>query len=99
MHGSHFPFIGFFTQQIEKADILISPISTTSHMSRARTRQELDDLEERLSECETRLLQMNNSYETMQRHNLELTELRHVLDGTDGFLAEASERTRSGFTS
>jgi len=83
--------------QIEKADIIISPISTTGYMSRARTRQELDNLEERLSEHENRLLQMNNSYETMQRHNLELTELKHVLDGTDGFLKEASGRMRGGF--
>lgn len=59
-------------------------------MPRARTRQELDNLEERLSEHENRLLQMNLSYETMQRHYLELTELKHVLSGTAGFF-EASD--------
>ncbi|KAF9364518.1 H(+)-transporting V0 sector ATPase subunit a [Mortierella sp. NVP85] len=73
----------FFTLQIQKADIIISPISTTGYMSRARTRQELDNLEERLSEHENRLLQMNNSYETMQRHNLELTELKHAASRHD----------------
>lgn len=57
-------------------------------MTRARSRQELDDLEERLSEHENRLLQMNNSHETMQRRFLELTELKHVLSEVNRFLRE-----------
>lgn len=57
-------------------------------MTRARSRQELDDLEERLSEHENRLLQMNNSHETMQRRFLELTELKYVLSETAGFFQE-----------
>ncbi|KAI8350578.1 V-type ATPase, V0 complex, 116kDa subunit family [Mortierella sp. GBAus27b] len=68
----------FFTLQIEKAEIAIHP-TPASHSSRARSRQELDNLEELLSEHENRLLQMNNSYENMQRRYLELIEQKHVL--------------------
>ncbi|KAI7831822.1 V-type ATPase, V0 complex, 116kDa subunit family [Gamsiella multidivaricata] len=80
----------FFTTQIEKAEIPIRPSIPSSYMTRARSRQELDDLEERLSEHENRLLQMNNSHETMQRRFLELTELKHVLRETAEFFEEAA---------
>ncbi|KAG0195084.1 hypothetical protein BGX31_006791, partial [Mortierella sp. GBA43] len=78
------PFAGFFTLQIEKAEIAIHP-TPASHSSRARSRQELDNLEELLSEHENRLLQMNNSYENMQRRYLELIEQKHVLVETKEF--------------
>ncbi|KAG0055134.1 H(+)-transporting V0 sector ATPase subunit a [Gryganskiella cystojenkinii] len=80
----------FFTQQIEKAEIPVRSSYSTAHLSRARSRQELDDLEQRLSAHENRLLQMNNSHETMQRRYLELTELKHVLRETSDFLQEAA---------
>ncbi|KAG0277784.1 H(+)-transporting V0 sector ATPase subunit a [Linnemannia gamsii] len=80
----------FFTMQIEKVGIHVRPSMPSSHLSRARSRQELDDLEERISEHENRLLQMNNSHETMQRRYLELTELKHVLRETSDFFHEAT---------
>ncbi|KAF9934752.1 H(+)-transporting V0 sector ATPase subunit a [Mortierella antarctica] len=81
----------FFTSQIEKAEIPVRSVISSSYTSpRARSRQELDDLEERLSEHETRLLQMNNSHESMQRRYLELTELKHVLRETRDFFQEAA---------
>ncbi|KAF9106752.1 H(+)-transporting V0 sector ATPase subunit a [Mortierella sp. GBA35] len=80
----------FFTMQIEKAEIPVRTTLSNSYSSRARSRQELDDLEERLSEHENRLLQMNNSHETMQRRFLELTELKHVLRETSDFFQEAA---------
>ncbi|KAG0280376.1 H(+)-transporting V0 sector ATPase subunit a [Linnemannia gamsii] len=80
----------FFTSQIEKAEIPVRTTLSNSYSSRARSRQELDDLEERLSEHENRLLQMNNSHETMQRRYLELTELKHVLRETSDFFREAA---------
>ncbi|KAG0274443.1 H(+)-transporting V0 sector ATPase subunit a [Linnemannia exigua] len=79
----------FFTLQIEKVGIHVRPSIPSTHLSRARSRQELDDLEERISEHENRLLQMNNSHETMQRRYLELTELKHVLRETSDFFQEA----------
>ncbi|KAF9347065.1 H(+)-transporting V0 sector ATPase subunit a [Mortierella sp. AD094] len=80
----------FFTSQIEKAEIPVRGSMPSSYLTRARSRQELDDLEERLSEHENRLLQMNNSHETMQRRFLELTELKHVLRETADFFEEAA---------
>ncbi|KAG0201473.1 H(+)-transporting V0 sector ATPase subunit a [Mortierella sp. NVP41] len=80
----------FFTTQIEKVGVHVRPSMHSSHLSRARSRQELDDLEERLSEHENRLLQMNNSHETMQRRYLELTELKHVLCEASDFFQEAA---------
>ncbi|KAI9237374.1 MAG: V-type ATPase, V0 complex, 116kDa subunit family [Podila humilis] len=80
----------FFTGQIEKAEIRVRTAHPSAYQSRARSRQELDDLEDRLSEHENRLLQMNNSHETMQRRYLELTELKHVLRETSDFFQEAA---------
>ncbi|KAF9917355.1 H(+)-transporting V0 sector ATPase subunit a [Lobosporangium transversale] len=80
----------FFTSQIEKAEIPIRHSHSTPYLTRARSRQELDDLEERLSEHENRLLQMNNSYETMQRRFLELTEQKHVLRETHDIFEDAA---------
>ncbi|KAF9273691.1 H(+)-transporting V0 sector ATPase subunit a, partial [Mortierella antarctica] len=80
----------FFTGQIEKAEIHVRTTHHSAYQSRARSRQELDDLEDRLSEHENRLLQMNNSHETMQRRYLELTELKHVLRETSDFFQEAA---------
>ncbi|KAF8973431.1 H(+)-transporting V0 sector ATPase subunit a [Entomortierella lignicola] len=80
----------FFTSQIEKAEIPVRSSLSSSYLTRARSLQELDDLEERLSEHENRLLQMNNSHETMQRRYLELTELKHVLRETRYFFEEAA---------
>ncbi|KAF9425142.1 H(+)-transporting V0 sector ATPase subunit a [Podila epigama] len=80
----------FFTSQIEKAEIPVRPTHPSVYQSRARSRQELDDLEERLMEHENRLLQMNNSHETMQRRYLELVELKHVLRETSDFFQEAA---------
>ncbi|KAF9315271.1 H(+)-transporting V0 sector ATPase subunit a, partial [Podila horticola] len=80
----------FFTGQIEKADIHVRTAHPSAYQSLTRSRQELDDLEDRLSEHENRLLQMNNSHETMQRRYLELTELKHVLRETSDFFQEAA---------
>lgn len=74
--------------QIEKVGVLVLPSMPSSHLSHARSRQELDDLQERISKHENRLLQMNNSHETMLRRYLELTELKHVLRETSDFFQE-----------
>ncbi|KAF9182430.1 H(+)-transporting V0 sector ATPase subunit a [Haplosporangium sp. Z 767] len=80
----------FFTSQIEKAEIPVRSTLSSAYISRARSRQELDELEERLSEHENRVLQMNNSHETMLRRSLELNELKYVLRETNEFFQEAA---------
>ncbi|KAG2219779.1 hypothetical protein INT45_008870 [Circinella minor] len=82
----------FFNTQIEKVDVHIRPLTATAYGSRARSAQEIDDLEEKLKEHEGRIIQMNGSYETLQRRYLQLTELRHVLRETGGFFEQAESR-------
>ncbi|KAG0246836.1 V-type ATPase, V0 complex, 116kDa subunit family [Mortierella sp. GBAus27b] len=78
-----------FTSQIGKADIPIRS-SHSSHRARTPSRQELDEIERRLSEHETRLVQLNKSYEALQRRYWELIELKHVLREAAAFFEEAA---------
>ncbi|KAF9926977.1 H(+)-transporting V0 sector ATPase subunit a, partial [Modicella reniformis] len=82
----------FFTSQVEKAEIPIRSIPFSSYRSRAPARQELHDLESRLSEHESRLVQMNKSYETLQRRYWELIEFKHVLREATVFFEVAVSR-------
>ena len=68
-------------------------MTATAYGSRARSAQEIDDLEEKLKEHEGRIIQMNGSYETLQRRYLQLTELRHVLRETGGFFEQVKTTT------
>ncbi|KAI7817110.1 V-type ATPase, V0 complex, 116kDa subunit family [Gamsiella multidivaricata] len=80
----------FFTSQIEKAKISVHPALSSSYINRAPSRQELDEIEARLAVHENRLLQMNSSYETLQRRHCELVELKHVLKEATAFFEEAA---------
>ncbi|KAF9433552.1 H(+)-transporting V0 sector ATPase subunit a [Entomortierella beljakovae] len=68
----------FFTSQIEKADIHIRTSFPASFLAHAPSRQELFEIEARLREHESRLVQMNSSYETIQRQYLEFVEMKHA---------------------
>jgi V-type H+-transporting ATPase subunit a len=81
--------LGLFTSQIGKADIPIRS-SHSSHRARTPSRQELDEIERRLSEHETRLVQLNKSYEALQRRYWELIELKHVLREAAVFFEEVT---------
>lgn len=82
----------FFKAQTEKAGIPTRDLTTSGSLSRARSAQEIDDLEEKLRYHEGRITEMNNSYETLQRRYLQLTELRHVLRDTGVFFQQAESR-------
>ncbi|TPX33003.1 hypothetical protein SmJEL517_g03985 [Synchytrium microbalum] len=83
----------FLQTQIEKATLPIRPFTGSMYYARSRTQQEIDELDERLVEHEARVLQMNNSLETLNKRYLELTELRHVLRETAIFFEEAESHT------
>lgn len=85
-------WIGFFQAQLQKSDIYVRPLTPAAYRSRARSAQEVDDLEETLKEYESRITQMNSSYESLQRRYLQLTELRHVLRESSGFFAHVKKR-------
>ncbi|EPB85344.1 V-type H+-transporting ATPase subunit I [Mucor circinelloides 1006PhL] len=82
----------FFQTQLAKSDIQVRPLTPAAYRSRARSAQEVDDLEENLKEYEGRISQMNSSYESLQRRYLQLTELRHVLRESAGFFEQAESR-------
>lgn len=84
-------WIGFFQAQLQKSDIYVRPLTPAAYRSRARSAQEVDDLEETLKEYESRITQMNSSYESLQRRYLQLTELRHVLRESSGFFAHVKK--------
>lgn len=77
--------IGFFLTHIEKSGIPIRPLAGDA---RARNFQEIDDLEEKITEHERKITQMNSAYENLQKRSLELTEGRHVLRETAVFFEE-----------
>ena len=79
---------GFFTVQIEKLEIPIRPLTGDASTVRARNVQEIDELEEQINVYERRITQLNNSYESMQKRYLRLTEQRHVLKETDVFFEQ-----------
>lgn len=80
--------VGFLQSQLVKTDIQIRPLTPAAYRSRARSAQEVDDLEENLKEYEGRVSQMNSSHESLQRRYLQLTELRHVLRESSSFFDE-----------
>nr|CAG8538695.1 15393_t:CDS:10 [Entrophospora candida] len=82
----------YFNAQIAKTDIPIRPLTGDIYEARARNAQELDELEETVNQHEQRIIQMNSSYETLQKRYLELTEARHVLQETAVFFEEAENR-------
>jgi V-type H+-transporting ATPase subunit a len=57
-----------------------------------RSQQEIDQLDATLNELEGRLVQMNNSQESLNKRFLELTETRHVLRETAAFFQIAESR-------
>ncbi|KAI8047517.1 V-type ATPase, V0 complex, 116kDa subunit family [Gilbertella persicaria] len=80
----------FLQTQLQKNDIQARPLTPAAYRSRARSAQEVDELEENLKEYEGRISQMNSSYESLQRRYLQLTELRHVLRESSTFFEQAS---------
>jgi V-type H+-transporting ATPase subunit a len=74
--------------QLVKNEINVRPLTPAAYRSRARSAQEVDDLEETLKEYEGRISQMNSSYESLQRRYLQLTELRHVLRESSSFFEQ-----------
>lgn len=84
--------LGFLLGQCEKQGIRIKHVYEGIGTVRARTMQEIDDLDSRLVEIESRITQMNASQDTLNRRFLELSELKHVLRETAFVFDEARSR-------
>ncbi|KAI9015308.1 V-type ATPase, V0 complex, 116kDa subunit family [Phycomyces nitens] len=83
----------FLQAQIESDGIPIQSLENPQ-TTRARSAQQVDDLEETLERHESRMTEMNASYESLQHRFLQLTELRHVLGESETFFRQAEARDR-----
>jgi V-type H+-transporting ATPase subunit a len=83
--------VRFFSTQIEKEKeknaIPIRPLHDSAPLITVgpRAAQTIDELDVTLAEHESRLLQMNKSYQTLSERTRELIEARHVLRETAVF--------------
>jgi V-type H+-transporting ATPase subunit a len=81
--------VDFLQNQLDTAEITRKePIQVSS----ARQKHEIDELDGKLTDLESRLLQMNSSLKTLSQRYLELTELRHVLRETAIFFESAESK-------
>ena len=81
--------VRFFAAQIQKNNIPVRPLFDSAPLPTVgpRVQQIRDELDVKLSEHETRVLQMNESYETLSVRRRELIEARHVLHETSVFFS------------
>jgi V-type ATPase 116kDa subunit family len=79
--------VRFFAAQIQKNNIPVRPLFDSVPLTTVgpRVQQIRDELDVKLTEHETRVLQMNESYETLSTRRRELIEARHVLRETSVF--------------
>lgn len=74
---------------MEKADIPLRKLDLDMETLAAPTTTEIDELAERSQGLENRVFQLNDSYETLKKREVELTEWRWVLREAGGFFDRA----------
>ncbi|KAF2842040.1 vacuolar ATP synthase 98 kDa subunit [Patellaria atrata CBS 101060] len=83
----------YFHAQMEKAGIPMRSIYEFSNMMAAPTASEIDELADRSQSLENRISSLNESYETLKKREVELTEWRHVLREAGSFFDRARGQT------
>jgi hypothetical protein len=76
---------GYFQSQIGKESIPIRPQHEFSNILAAPSASEIDELAERSESLEQRVASLYDSYETLKKREVELTEWRWVLREAGGF--------------
>lgn len=84
---------GYFHTQMEKAGIPMRSSSEFSDTLAAPLASEIDELAERSDSLEQRIASLNDSYETLKKREVELSEWRWVLKETGGFFDRAHTHT------
>lgn len=77
--------LGYFQSQIDKESIPTRPQHEFSNILAAPSASEIDELAEKSESLEQRLGSLNESYETLKKREVELTEWRWVLTEAGGF--------------
>ncbi|KAI0843704.1 V0/A0 complex, 116-kDa subunit of ATPase [Hypoxylon sp. FL0890] len=79
----------YFHSQMEKANIPLRKLDLDVETLAPPTTTEIDELSERTQSLEQRIFQLNDSYETLKKREVELTEWRWVLREAGGFFDRA----------
>ncbi|KAI0156537.1 V-type ATPase, V0 complex, 116kDa subunit family [Xylariaceae sp. FL1272] len=79
----------YFHAQMEKANIRTRKLDLDVETLAAPSTSEIDELSERSQSLEQRIAQLNDSYETLKKREVELTEWRWVLREAGGFFDRA----------
>ncbi|KAI1488996.1 V-type proton ATPase subunit A [Biscogniauxia mediterranea] len=79
----------YFHAQMEKANIPLRKLDLDVETLAPPTTTEIDELAERSQSLEQRIYQLNDSYETLKKREVELTEWRWVLREAGGFFDRA----------
>ncbi|KAL4882033.1 V-type ATPase, V0 complex, 116kDa subunit family [Aspergillus karnatakaensis] len=83
----------YFHAQMDKAGIAMRSSSEFSDTLAAPLASEIDELAERSESLEQRIASLNDSYETLKKREVELTEWRWVLREAGGFFDRAHTHT------
>ncbi|KAJ5482693.1 V-type proton ATPase subunit a [Penicillium diatomitis] len=83
----------YFHAQMEKAAVPMRPSTDFSDTLAAPLASEIDELSERSESLEQRIVSLNDSYETLKKREVELTEWRWVLREAGGFFDRAHTHT------
>ncbi|KAI2999969.1 hypothetical protein CBS147346_7329 [Aspergillus niger] len=83
----------YFHAQMDKASIPMRSSSEFSDTLAAPLASEIDELAERSESLEQRIASLNDSYETLKKREVELTEWRWVLREAGGFFDRAHSHT------
>lgn len=84
---------GYFHAQMDKAGIVMRSSNEFSDTLAAPLASEIDELAERSDSLEQRISSLNDSYETLKKREVELSEWRWVLRETGGFFDRAHTHT------
>lgn len=79
----------YFYAQMEKGGITLRKLDLDVDTLAPPTTTEIDELAERSQGLENRIFQLNDSYETLKKREVELTEWRWVLREAGGFFDRA----------
>ncbi|KAI0205455.1 V-type ATPase, V0 complex, 116kDa subunit family [Astrocystis sublimbata] len=79
----------YFHAQMEKSSIPLRKLDLDIETLAPPTTSEIDELSERSQGLEQRIAQLNDSYETLKKREVELTEWRWVLREAGGFFDRA----------
>ncbi|KAK3076283.1 H(+)-transporting V0 sector ATPase subunit a, partial [Coniosporium uncinatum] len=83
----------YFHAQMDKSEIPMRSVYEFDNINTAPSAAEIDELSDRSQQLENRIGSLNESYETLKKREVELTEWRWVLREAGGFFDRARGQT------